>query len=237
MRRELPLIRRGPDAAAHPYPYQLATLLHEYLQATMFLLAVSDAAAGRSASDEAVLDGIRADFEAGAPGVWDQGWALVGKYDEFLAALVKQNATIAMASEWDWYVRRLGKFVAFGLEHVAIAGLDASGAQQYCELEWKPMDVQLDRLARLVGPEHPLESGAREALIELFLVRNLGLHSHWDVDERYLSKTACTGWQVGDFREIADTELHGWHSALVETVNSVSIALASTFANAPDFSA
>lgn len=237
MRIELPPISRGPDSQAHPYPIQLALATQEYLQSVIFLYAVSDAAAGAHVQDADALDALRHLFEQLQPGVWDDGWALLEKYGDVLEKLVSQNSLIAMVSQWDWYVRRLGAFVAFAQVHVGDSTATSDHLRQLRRLDRLPIGEQIELLQ--LGSGVPFGIAAQDLLElrEMALVRNLGMHNRWEVDQKYMESSKRTGWQVGELRLFDDCELQNWHVLLVEAVNHTSTTLACRFDAAPDYSA
>ena len=67
------------------------------------------------------------------------------------------------------------------------------------------------------------------------LVRNLGLHNRWEVDEKYLQFSSTKGLGVGDLRLVEVEELHHWHAALVRLILDLTSAVAIRYVDVPDF--
>ncbi len=69
----------------------------------------------------------------------------------------------------------------------------------------------------------------------MHLVRNLGLHNQWEVDETYLKNTKAKNFEVGNKRLIETPELEKWHSAFIDLVLETSSQLAVLYAGAPPY--
>jgi hypothetical protein len=75
-----------------------------------------------------------------------------------------------------------------------------------------------------------------ECVREMSLVRNIGLHNRWEVDEGYLKQTNSTGlWAVGDIRTVESTELLRWHQDLMNVINATWPPIAERYVDAPAF--
>jgi hypothetical protein len=194
----------------------------EYLQAVISLYAVSDAAAGMHVHDLESLNRLGELFERLEPGTWDSTWALVGKYDGLLERLVSQNALIAVVSQWDWYIRRLGAFVLFAEASISDASSSADDRKQLGHVDRLPIGEQLTVLERATGISLSLDDAHRSDLKEMAAVRNIGMHNRWECDQRYLDSTPVCGFELGDLRLFDEGELQNWHARLVESLNETS---------------
>ena len=70
---------------------------------------------------------------------------------------------------------------------------------------------------------------------EMSLVRNLGLHNRWEVDDFYLRKTSSSIWELRDVRIIEIGELQSWAGSLSKLINETSLQIAIKYVGAPDY--
>lgn len=121
----LPEFKRKSGSIAHPYPFQIAFQTKEILQGIMFYLTIADFAAGEYFKQPGAMDkskekllkhGLDSD-------IWGNGWNYLNKYDSLFKKMVFQNALISMQSQWDWYIRKLSKFISFGRQYVSCSPL------------------------------------------------------------------------------------------------------------------
>ena len=76
-----------------------------------------------------------------------------------------------------------------------------------------------------------------QELVEMSLVRNLGLHNRWEVDERYMARTRRVGSAaIGELRIMSLDELQTWQSLISRVLIRSSSECAQIFKDAPDFS-
>jgi hypothetical protein len=148
---------------------------------------------------------------------------------------VFQNVLILMRSHWDWYVRQMGNFIVSARNHVSSPVLDA---KQQKRLNWigrKEIKEQLLILEESTGINFGLSNTILANVHEMSLVRNIGLHNRWEVDNDYLKKTSSSGWIAGDIRKVEINELQGWSSSLTKLINETSIPIAVKYVAAPDY--
>jgi len=67
------------------------------------------------------------------------------------------------------------------------------------------------------------------------LVRNLGMHNRWEVDDYYLQKSSASGWELKDVRIIEIAELRSWSASLSKLINETSFEISIKYVGAPDF--
>jgi hypothetical protein len=228
---------RGPHATAHPYPHRLALSTAEILQGTLFFFTVEDGASARLFQIPAEVEALEREFEAAAPGVWEQGWGIVAKHDEAFGNLVIRNGLVAITSEWDWYVRKMAAFVEFArAPDSAPAPMSSAQRKDFRRIGFLAVGQQIDSLGHAAGVDFDISADTRDSLAELSLVRNLGVHNRWEVDEAYLSHSATDAFKLGETRLFDGVELQQWRDDLMEAVGSITARLGSRFNKAPEFS-
>ena len=139
-----------------------------------------------------------------------------------------QTALIAMSSQWDWYARNLGRFVEFARRYSTSPSLNAKQEKNLKRLGWLSINKQLEALSLGSGATFGIEEVHLENLREMSLVRNLGLHNRWEVDEDYIRLSKKTGsLGNGNLRLVEVSELYAWHgswvAAISETARSVGV--------------
>lgn len=71
---------------------------------------------------------------------------------------------------------------------------------------------------------------------EMSLVRNLGLHNRWEVDEVYLKNSSHSGaLVVGELRLVNASELLPWRSALSQLLMGIWSPIAQLYVGAPEY--
>jgi hypothetical protein len=238
---QIPLLTMSsrPGAKAHMYPLQIGLQTLEFLQASVLFASFSDIAAGEAVRMPQVLAKIEKIFTESLDSkeTYKEAWEYLEKYRYVFERTAFQSVLIALNSHWDWYMRKLGEFIMFARTHLAAASLSVSEEKQIRRVGMLPIQEQLEVLESRLGIPLSLSGNDRTELVEMCLVRNLGLHSRWEVDERYLSQTVRGGYRIGDLRIIDQPELHRWHALLIKLINSSSAGAAKAYVAAPPYPA
>lgn len=236
----LPSMTMKPDAKAHPYPIQIALQTEEFLQATVFYVMFADLAAGQRVGQTGAIQEIENELLANGINLkaMNDGWTYLTKYKPLFSEFAVQNAPIVMRNHWDWYVRRLAQFVQFG--RTKCVGLPFSkDVEKRLPLVGKsemPLSAQLDILRQATGLSLNIDTKIMEAAQEMSLVRNLGLHNRWEVDEVYLKKSSQPGnWTVGEIRFVHPAELSTWRTALSQLLIGTWSPIAQLFVTVPNY--
>jgi len=237
LRIPLPKVTKGIDAKAHPYPIQIGFQTLEFLQGTIFYVSFSDVAAGEFVRTPGAMDRMEAIFleKLHTKKTYDEAWEYLKKYQEIFKKAAFSNVLISLCSHWDWYLRQLSKFVEFGSAHVGGPVLSKSEMKDLSRIGHAPFLTQVELLEKATGCSFGVSQTEREHMDEMTLVRNLGLHNRWEVDEKYLQTSLTKGLAVGELRLIEVGELHVWHKDLVHLLSQTSLEIAARFAAAPDY--
>ena len=229
----LPAILSAEPRLAHPYPFQISFQTLEFLQGALFYAAFADTASGQQVRRLGGIDEVesamaRSGLDASAI---NEGWAILGKYKEVFEASVRQSALVSMNSHWDWYVRRLANFIRFSRSYLELPELKKADASQLARADRLPITEQLDILQVSTGIDFGLTETDVIELFEMTLIRNIGLHNRWEIDETYLKKTQKIGLIIGDLRIVEASELQLWHSLLIKVISRSSVELAKEYRN------
>lgn len=236
MRIDLPALPRM--ARAHLYPFQIAWQTLEFVQGAMFHVTFMDIAAGQRVRQPGAITEIEKEMIAGGTTqeVLDLHWKTWAKYKLLFESFVFQNAIVSMQSHWDWYLRRLGAFILFARQASGAPPLSSKANKNLKRIGFANFINQLEILRESSGLPLPVPAESVEHVREMSLVRNIGLHNRWEVDEGYLDQTKFQLlWKVGDIRTVESSELMIWHKDLMEIINATWPPIAEHYVNVPDF--
>lgn len=233
----LPSVTKAPNAQAHPFPAQVAVQTYEFILGVLFYAMLSDMASGAYFRLPNALTQMETKLlsEGLSKKEWDRGWNILQKYMSVFENTVFQNVLMLMRSHWDWYIRQIGGFVRFSRNHVSSPPLDKKQQKLLDNVDRKEIKEQLETLETACGVTFNIPSTVMESIKEMSLVRNLGMHNRWEVDDFYLSKTSTSGWELGDLRLVEINELRAWASSLNKIIDETSIPIALKYVSAPDY--
>lgn len=222
---------------AHAYPFQIGMQTLEFLQAAILHASVLDIAAGRFVRLPNGLKEVEKEFldKVGTKDSYDKAWGYLEKYQTVFQEATFQSVLIALISHWDWYVRNLGAFIIFARESLAMPSLAKKPAKDLARFDSLPMQEQLLTLEHVLAAGLGFSDEEKTVLQEMSLVRNLGLHNRWEIDDRYLKLTRQGGYTLGEIRAVQISELAGWHLLLVRLINTSCSQVAQAYAAAPEY--
>lgn len=237
VRIPLPNVARAPDAAAHPYPFQISIQTLEFLQASLFYAAFVDVATGELVRQPDGMARIEKQFteKLYTKETYDQVWGFLAKYQPVFDRVPFQSVLISLNSHWDWYLRKLVDFILFARANTGADALSNESTRRLERSGMLPLLEQIEIVELSAGVQFGLTDQQRVELQEMALVRNLGLHNRWELDARYLEKTQRQGLQPGELRLVAIDELHQWHHLLMTLVHESASRVAVAFVAAPDY--
>jgi len=236
VRIDLPVLPKM--VRAHLYPYQIALQTLEFVQGAMFHMIFMDIAAGQRVRQPGATAEIEKEMIAGGTtqDVLDLHWKTWAKYKVIFEGFVFQNAIVSMQSHWDWYLRKLGAFILFARQAVAAPPLPSKTSKELKRIGFANFADQITILRESTGLPLVVPTESVERVKEMSLVRNIGLHNRWEVDEGYLGQTNSTDlWAVGDIRTVKSAELLRWHQDLMNVINATWPPIAERYVDAPDF--
>ncbi len=234
----LPNYARKPDAPAHPFPYQISMRALDLLQGATFYPAFVDVAVGLYKDSTAdFMEQMHRAFTAGGMSqtTWDMSTDSLAKYLAYLPSPIMQAAVIAGLSHWDWYVGKLGRFIEFARQHGPKPAVMKSTEQNLSKIPLCPFADQIHILKETSGNALQIPDDDIDKLNEMILVRNLGVHSQWEVTSHYLRSTTTVGWTIGDVRDVEMSEFEAWRAALYNLIINTSRFFADMYSHVPDF--
>lgn len=226
-----------PDAKAHVYPFQIGLQTLEFLQASILHASFMDIAAGKAVQTPECLAQIEHMFlrSLGSRETYDEGWRYLEKYRHVFEKTAFQSVLVALSSHWDWYTRKLGEFVIFARTALAAPRFASSDEKRIRRIGVLPILDQIEVMESLLKVPLSLPDDERAELSEMSLVRNLGLHNRWEVDEKYLLQSARRGYTIGDLRILDHSELLLWYGLLGKLVQRSSSGVACAYNSAPPY--
>jgi len=166
---------------------------------------------------------------------WDSGWEYLEKYKELFKRAVFQNVLIISRSYWDWYVNKLAEFIVFAHRGTSIP-LMQNELAKLRKITYQEILEQISIMEKVCKLDFQVSEEAKQNVKEMSLVRNLGLHNRWEVDQKYLNRTSKQNqWQIGDVRMFDSKELILWHRNLIDLINKTCKPVAVRYVSAPKY--
>ncbi len=230
---ELPKITIQKGAKAHLFPIQIAYQTQEFLHGAIFYFTISDESSGiffHIPNSINILESSLKRKGMKKP-EWDLGWNIIQQYKNMFENMVFKNVLITIRSYWDWYINQLSKFIIFAQENIGNP-LQTKEYKQLTRITYKEIVEQVEIIERICRLDFNLSQEIKQKIKEMSLVRNLGLHNRWEVDQQYISKTiAKNDLKIGYIRNFTAEELHAWHKVLIKLLHDTSIPIANKYLN------
>lgn len=221
----------------HVYPLRIARQTRRFIQGAIFYIAIINEATSKYVQTPDAMPEMRASFEKYGYNdeTWDTSWDCLEEYFSAFPDPASRHAMIAMKSHWDWYVTHLGKFIEFASHNTADL-ISPALAEDLDMIGFKSITKQLDILKKTTHLNFNIPNSYIESLSEMTLVRNLGIHSQWEVDATYLRWSKTRGFKLGEQRAFTINELNEWYRILTLLIDMTAHLVAEKFIQAPKFS-
>lgn len=234
-RIDLPKVTVQKDAKAHSFPLQIALQTQEFIQGVVFYFIIIDKAAGEFVRLPNGLDTLRtillrSDMKNSE---WESGWNYLEKYKDIFKNAVFQNALISIRSHWDWYANKLAGFIIYSQDNLGNP-LAQSEIKQLRKITYKEIVEQVEIMENSCSLDFNISEETKRNIKEMSLVRNLGLHNRWEVDQQYLEKTTENNkFKKGDIRDFDAKELISWHKDLINIIGKIYEPIAIKYVSVP----
>lgn len=237
IRIPLPIVSRGSNCRAHPFPIKISIQTMEFIQTSIFYNSLVDLMTGEYLRISNSMEDIKQIMiqDGSSQKEWNKNFSYFEKYKEIYQRQVFQNVLISIRSHWDWYIRKIGEFVIFARGHVCSASLSRKKNDKLKRLAFLSIQDQLEVLQEACDIKINIDSKDINLLVEMSLVRNLGLHNRWEVDQYYVNKSEYCNWSEGELRLFDSLELFEWHKSLIKAVKNSGLAVAECFTDVPDY--
>ena len=231
---------RSPGAKAHPYPFQIGYQATKLIQGSVFYSAFVDAAVGEFVHEHPADAYQRVEKAFLKHGMnkesIDLSWKCMREYMDIFPSPVFQYSLYSMVIHWDWFVSQLGNFVYFARLHDNNPPIRNKQTNKLQKLGMEKTDDQLLLLKAATGLNFNIENTKYELFKEMLLVRNLGMHNEWEVDQFYLERTKTTGWKVGQLRSFTSSDLFDWQGALLHILQELAAEISKRYVAIPNYS-
>ncbi len=226
-------------AGAHPYPYQIAQQTQEFIRASVWYDGTTKVATNlflRGPWKLWRMRQIRREFTV-TDSAWNNAFKAFQKYPDVFRSSVLQTGLISLKSHWDWYITKSAEFVKFAAVQTQSGRIDAAMQTKLEGLgENRSIEGQVQILCDVAQIKIDFSRADRDAVRELRLVRNLGLHNRWEVNDRYMRDSANSSlWELGDLRTLSIDEVENWAGVITKLTTNIGIELAVKFRKAPPY--
>lgn len=237
LRISLPKVTKKPNCKAHPFPFQIGFQTLEFIQASIFFTTLLDYISGEYLGQLTSLEKIKSKMikDGLSDDEWEKSFECLTKYRKVFEKWIFQHVLIQIRSHWDWYIRRLGEFIVFARENAPCSPLSQKDKEELRRIGFTSLNKQLKILEKASGVKFNISKDVLDKLLEMALVRNLGLHNRWEVDSFYINRTNTLGWSIGEIREFDSIELGEWHKCIMNVINKTSVEISKKFVQAPDY--
>ncbi|HMD87842.1 MAG TPA: hypothetical protein VKF38_01645 [Anaerolineaceae bacterium] len=220
----------------HLYPLKIALRAQKLIQGSLFYDIFVDAATWQYVvtvpNAERTIMSYLINSAGWSEETYEISWACFKDYWKEFQNPIHQHAVYSMISHWDWFISNLGKFIDFAEKSFSP---DKQTDKNLLKLNLMSFTKQIEIVKKETGISLPVDDDTLDLIEEMNLVRNLGMHNEWEVDETYLKKTKTNRFKPGDKRVFDIPELTKWHSAFLQLIGALATEIAVNYAQVPKY--
>lgn len=226
------------NLSGHLYPLKIARQTRRFMQGAIFYIAIINEATSKYIQTPGAMQEMWLSFETFGYNeeTWETSWECLEEYFSAFPDPASRHAMIAMKSHWDWYVTHLGKFIQFSSQNSLDQPISPALSEDLDMIGFKSITKQLEILKKTTHLNFNIPNSYVESLSEMTLVRNLGIHSQWEVDATYLRWSKTRGFKLGEQRTFTINELNEWYRILASLIDITASLIAAKFNHVPEFS-
>lgn len=215
----------------HLYPLKIALRAQRLIQGSLFYDIFVDTATGQYVrtvpNAERTIKSFLIDNAGWSEETYETSWACFEDYLKEFQSPIHQHAVYSMISHWDWFISNLGKFIDFAEKSLSP---EKELDKDLLKLNFKPFTKQIEIVKKETGISLTIDNDTFDLVEEMDLVRNLGMHNEWEVDETYLKKTKTRRFKPGDKRVFDIPEITKWHSSFLQLIDILASEIAVHYA-------
>jgi hypothetical protein len=225
----------GTSAHQHLFPIKIALRAQQLIQGSLFYDVFVDTATGlyvRVIPDaegtikaKMVKDGINEE-------TYETSWSCFRAYLNEFQNPIYHRTIFSIISHWDWFISNLGRFINFGEK---ILSPRKQPDKNLLKLSFKPFSKQIEIIKKESRTPLIIDQEIIDLVEEMNLVRNIGMHNEWDVDETYLKYTKTKQFKFGQKRIFDISEMTRWHGAFLKLIDTLSSEIAIRYSHVPNF--
>lgn len=237
---QITYIKKDSQNSAHPYPYSIAMTAETFAVGSIFYYSFIDVVSGEyfhSVNNpyEKIKNKYIKDLGVSEQ-VWEENFKAFQAYLKSFPNPIIQNALLCMIMHWDWYIRKLGKFVEFVISYDPESNLKKSQKKELHRISKMNIVDQVKLLSSVTHLSFGLSDEVLSHLNVMSSVRNIGMHNHWIIDEKYCHDTNTPIEKIGSLRQITTNDLFSWKLAISSTIHSTASMIALKYVYVPSFS-
>lgn len=220
----------------HLYPLKIALRAQRLIQGSLFYDVFVDTATGqyvRTVPDpERTIKDILISNAEWSEETYETSWGCFVDYLKEFQSPIHHHAVYSMVSHWDWFILNLGKFIGFAEKSISP---EKRTDKDLDKLNSRPFKDQIKIVKNTTGISLDIDDNTLDLVEEMHLVRNLGMHNEWEVDDKYLEKTKTDRFKSGDKRIFEISELTKWHFAYRQLIGVLASEIAVRYAHVPKY--
>jgi hypothetical protein len=223
------------NSLKHLYPLKIALRAQRLIQGSLFYDVFVDTATGqyvrivpdaeRTIKDLLIKDGWSEE-------TYETSWACFENYLKEFQNPIFQHTVYSIISHWDWYVSNLGRFIDFAEKYISP---EKQTNKDLLKLSFKHFAKQIEVIKNETGILLNTDNDTLDLVEEMHLVRNLGMHNEWEIDDTYLKYTKTKNLKPGEKRKFEIAEMTKWHSAFLQLIGTLSSEIAIHYAQVPKY--
>jgi hypothetical protein len=226
----------GPNSKKHPYPLKIALRAQCLIQGSLFYSVFADMATGqyvRNVPDaERIIKDLLIDGCGWSEETYIISWDCFESYLKEFQNPILYHTIYTIISHWDWYVSSLGKFINYAEKQNSP---EKQTNKDLLKLSHRPFTKQIEIIKNETGILLNVDNDTLDLVEEMHLVRNLGMHNEWEIDDIYLKYTKTKNQKLGEKRIFGFAEMTKWHFAFVQLIGKLSSEIAICYAQVPRY--
>ena len=224
------------NSQKHLYPLRIALRAQRLIQGSLFYDVFTDTATGQYVkivpNAERTIKDLLINKAGWSEETYETSWVCFESYLKEFQNPIFHHTIYSIISHWDWYVSNLGKFINFAEKYISP---EKQTNKDLLKLNFKPFAKQMEIIKNETGILLNAENDTLDLVEEMHLVRNLGMHNEWEIDDTYLKYTKTKNLKPGDKRIFGITEITIWHSAFLQLIGTLSSEIAILYAQVPKY--
>jgi hypothetical protein len=213
---------RRINGQMHPFPKNLEITIRKRIQGIFTYLVITDHAsylhfANNPDGYQQLIDRLKS--VGFSNGIDDESW------NDFKLILnekphpLNQQVVFNIEFAWDRFLNEIGRFIVVANKEIGIT-YSSKDERTIKRFHLAPFKEIVDCLNRNMGPTliHDQEI---DSVNELSLLRNLGVHNDWIIDEEYCTKTKNQNLIIGEIRDVTIEEVIPLYSDLLSSMSKI----------------
>lgn len=224
------------NSLKHSYPLKIALRAQNLIQGSLFYDVFTDTATWLYAKNVPNAEQTIKNFLIKSAGwseeTYEISWGCFENLMKEYQSPIYHHTVYSIISHWDWYISNLGKFVEFAEKSTSP---EKQTNKELLKLNSKPFQRQIEIIKNQTEIILNIDDDTLNLVEEMHLVRNLGMHNEWEVDDTYLKLSKTKKYKLGDKRIIEKSEITEWHYAFIQLINAISSEIAVRYGKVPDY--